>query len=326
MNTIITSLREFAFHSQMLGAISEKIKKLSNELINQPLLNRDTREFSKNRDEFYRKLNEKFSILSNATILSQFNIQINIKTIEGKCLTSLDTKITEISSEVENFLTRFSQDQHLTRQDYDDFNLCYLHLISIKQEMTVVKSNKTTDVIRRTEQTVFDKIRTWENSIKSDSKVENIATNLMNMKRISTNMPSFKIKTDERIDQVLNDYKSRDGATGFARLGTILNQDRNGIGPSIISEHKSFQGYSLALFNERIQRHDINYVLNNLRGDSIDRGRLEKRYEKFDSIYKGIIERYLRDHSWKMSSENVIIFQKLSIVHNYLTVIDPFLH
>ena len=251
INTIITSLSEFPLYSRMLETISGRIRELSRELINQQLLNRDMTEFSKTRDEFYRKLNEKFSILHNAAILSQFNIQIDINKIEQECLSSLDKKTKEISSEVEKFLERFWHDHHLTRQDYDNFNLRYLHLISIKQEMTVINSNQINDAIQRTERIVFDKIHTWENFIKSEPAVESIATNLINMKRVSNNIPSFKIRTDERIDQVLNEYKSKYGATGFARLGTILNQDATGIGQSLISEQKSFQGYSLSLFNRR---------------------------------------------------------------------------
>jgi hypothetical protein len=44
-------------------------------------------------------------------------------------------------------------------------------------------------------------------------------------------------------------------------LGTILNSDP--IGKIIINEHKILEGFLLALFNDKVQKHDINYVLEN---------------------------------------------------------------
>lgn len=45
---------------------------------------------------------------------------------------------------------------------------------------------------------------------------------------------------NERIDDILKIYKSRHDAKAFAKLGTVLNQDRYGLGQSIVSEHKFF--------------------------------------------------------------------------------------
>ena len=112
--------------------------------------------------------------------------------------------------------------------------------------------------------------------------------------------PLFQRKTNEIIDEVLNNYN---GAEGFAKLGTILNENKYSTGPRIRAEHKLFQGYSLSLFKLKSQRHDINYVIENIKGDSLDKKHLKTRYEEYHSIYKALIEEYL---SANMKLEKVI--------------------
>jgi hypothetical protein len=43
------------------------------------------------------------------------------------------------------------------------------------------------------------------------------------------------------------------------------------VGKVILSEHKAFEGYNLSMFNEKIKKHDIDYVLQNIEGDDIDK-------------------------------------------------------
>ncbi|CAF4394052.1 unnamed protein product [Rotaria sp. Silwood2] len=218
LDAMIRSLKELTSYSQMLQSIFRKIEELKNELINQELLNSDTQEFSKNRDEFYRKLNEKIFTLNQAKILIHFNMQNDIHKIEQECLESLETKIKTICSSVDKLLTKFSQENILARVEYDHFNLYYCNLISIRQEIKVH--------IEKIEEAIFDKIQMWECSIKKESTVQDVTINLKNMKRVSNSVPSFKIKINERIDEMLKCYKTTHGAMAFARLGTIFNQDR----------------------------------------------------------------------------------------------------
>ncbi|CAF5145794.1 unnamed protein product, partial [Rotaria sp. Silwood1] len=147
------------------------------------------------------------------------------------------------------------------------------------------------DNIDRIEKIIFEKIEIWARSAEHDLTIQNVTSMLINMKRASIDMPSFKIKINERIDELLNYYKTitNDNMT-FTKLGTLLNQDKTGIGQSIISEHKSFQGYSLSLFNQKTRKHDITYVLNNLEGDFIDKKLLEKRYDQFNKLYQELIQ------------------------------------
>ncbi|CAF4448974.1 unnamed protein product [Rotaria sp. Silwood2] len=54
----------------MLQSISAKIQAVMTELTSQELINKDTKEFSQQRDQFYNKLNEKLLILDEAKLLT----------------------------------------------------------------------------------------------------------------------------------------------------------------------------------------------------------------------------------------------------------------
>ena len=144
--------------------------------------------------------------------------------------------------------------------------------------------------IKQVEEKVFNKIAEWEKIVEEDSSLDSIAKSLVNMKRVSNNISSLKGKINIRIDQTLVRYKNKTKtSTAFSKLGAILSKDANGVGPSIIVEHNAFQGYALSLFNEKTQKHGINYVLENIKGDSIHMDTLTKRCKEFYGVrYKKV--------------------------------------
>ncbi|CAF3135394.1 unnamed protein product [Rotaria sp. Silwood2] len=71
-------------------------------------------------------------------------------------------------------------------------------------------------------------------------------------------------------------------------------QDETDIGQNIVADHKAFQGYSLSLFNEKTQKHGIEYVLANITGDISDKTRLKRRYNEFCRKYDELVKRYLK--------------------------------
>ncbi|CAF2749527.1 unnamed protein product [Rotaria sp. Silwood2] len=200
------------------------------------LINEDKNEIGKHRDERYKKFNDKFSILNKAEIFNRSPVNIDLNEIEQECLLSFEKKILEIVSYIENILNRFSTYSHLTRNDYIEFNIFYLNLLSFRQEMKLVQCGVNEKIGR------IEKIETWARSAERDSTVQNVALMLINMKHISMHMPSFKTKINELIDELLNYYKNvTNNNMTFTKLGTLLNQDKTGIGQTIISEHIAFQ-------------------------------------------------------------------------------------
>ncbi|CAF3339877.1 unnamed protein product, partial [Rotaria sp. Silwood2] len=184
MNTIVKASTKLTSYPQILEAISHKMQELKNELNNLELINSETKELTKHRNEFYRKLNEKFLFLTEAEMFDTDGLSIDIKKIERECIKSLEKKINEIASFAENFMEKFSADVQLTGQDYDNFNQYYNNLISFKKEMKE-KNFEVHIKIERIEKMLFDKIQMWQSVNENRVKVETIATNLINMKRAS---------------------------------------------------------------------------------------------------------------------------------------------
>ncbi|CAF3338635.1 unnamed protein product, partial [Rotaria sp. Silwood2] len=293
MKSLTTSIYPLTRYSQFLQAVSQKIENLKKEILNLDLLNYNTREFSTARDNFYRELNRKYLLFNRTRDLQQFKILNDIEQWQRDCFNSLDSKIRTIASGCEKLSDQFSREDRLSSVEYQKFNLYYSNLISIRQEL-VVSGLDLQQRIELVQTTILGKVESWEYLISCSSNLEDLAVNLIKLKEIAKNMLSFREIINGKIDEKLKNYKSMHKIKEFALLGTILNQDQSGFGRMIISEHKIFQGFSLSLFNQKINRHGIDYVLNAIKGDDVDKNKLRERYNTFLEIYKKIVAENLR--------------------------------
>jgi hypothetical protein len=76
MIPIANAIKELKSYPQMLKVISDQIEKLRDELIDQELINNHTKEYDKQRNEFYRKLNEKFLFLHKTNLFGRYEISL----------------------------------------------------------------------------------------------------------------------------------------------------------------------------------------------------------------------------------------------------------
>ncbi|CAF4908972.1 unnamed protein product, partial [Rotaria sp. Silwood1] len=307
-NNISKTITKVTLFPQILDSINDKIEKLRDELNHQELINEETKGYSKQRDEFYRKLNAKFTVLRNAKVFSSYGIRVDIDSAETECSKSIESQVKNIYSSAEEFIKKFVQDTILSKSEYDSFNLHYNNMLSFKKEMKFVftTNNKKVDEI---ESKLFEKIQTWERKFETGMPTPQRAKILIDMKRIANNIPSFRTKMNEKIDLILFKFKnSKKNSNDFGKLGIILNQEETGIGQSIVADHTAFQGYSLSLFNEKTQKHGIDYVLDNITGDILDKTRLKKRYDDFRRKYDELVRQYIKP---SMASDQLIANTKL---------------
>ena len=293
MKSLTASIYPLTRYSQFLQAVSQKIENLKKEILNLDLLNYNTREFSTARDFFYRELNRKYLLFNRARDLQQFKILNDIDQWQRDCFNSLDSKIRTLASGCEKLLDQFLREDRLSNVEYQKFNLYYSNLISIRQEL-VVSGLDLQQGIESIQTTILGKVESWEYLISCSSNPEDLAVNLIKLKEIAKNMLSFREIINGKIDEKLKNYKSMYNIKTFALLGTILNHDQSGFGRMIISEHKIFQGFSLSLFNQKINRHGIKYVLEAIKGNDVDINELRERYNTFLEIYKKIVAENLR--------------------------------
>ena len=252
--------------------------------------------FNQQRNEFYSRLDEKFLILSQAKILNNFKEMIDIQTIEQSCFQSFEKKIDEICNNIEKFLKNYDRDSRLTVQEYENFNSYYNNLLAFN-EYIKVSHFRTDEKIKQIDEKILSVVQFWIDSAERATKVEDIARFLINMKRVSNNLPPFRVQINHRIDLVLNHHKNSNRSSDtFKKLGTILNIDKEGIGQTIISEHKAFQGFSISIFNEKIQRHKIDYVIDKLKWDSLNKEQFRTRYQEFNTLYEELVQQNLKSN------------------------------
>lgn len=99
----------------------------------------------------------------------------------------------------------------------------------------------------------------------------------------------------DNADEMLNIILFQSSLIALDKLGTLLNQDQSGVGQSIISEHACFKGFSLSIFNEKTQKHGIDYVLAHLESNNdINKIIWRRKYNEFEDKYKELVEMYLK--------------------------------
>ncbi|CAF1394740.1 unnamed protein product [Adineta steineri] len=194
----------------------------------------------------------------------------------------------DMKESLEDELKHCKEDIEGLLRDNDNRLTNALESGDLKTIKAIIEEYKSCD-----EKNFFEKIQSWETMIETGKSIDSVKNGLINMKYASNHFPQFKVKIHEKIDTKLAEMKKKD-PTAFGKLGNYLNQDETGIGQSIVAEHKAFQGLSLSLFNEKTQKHGIEYVLNNLQGDLCDKNKLKKRYDEFYTIYESLIKQYLK--------------------------------
>jgi hypothetical protein len=252
---------------------------------------------TKNREEFYAEVNAILRFILESRHLKtyldgrDFDIDKNIK----ECASAMESKIKFIVTESIKLTTK----AHLIKLDYEFFNRCYSNLLGMSKCMAEVLSMININIREALAQLsgkIDEKVNSLEVLVSTTAEISEVANHIIAIKQIAEGVTVFKEKIDTKIDVLLNDFKRKNGGgTALAKLGTILNAEVTGIGQIILAEHKCFIGYSVHLFNEKTQRHGIDYVLANIDGDNLDKIKLRNRYEEFESIYRRLIETFLKD-------------------------------
>lgn len=285
---LANAIKQMITHNQLLKLISDRLDSIQREIIEQDLINEHTQEYEKQRNEFYRKLNDKLIFIQKVQLI------VNRNNVSEECIKSLKNKIEDISRLAHDTIEKILSNSMFMEQDSTKFNNYYNNLLSFKQEIKI-KSIDIHKEVESVQNKVSLQIAYWMQLIENESNIGNIAKYLICMQRTSHNLPVFSKQIKEQIHRTLQHCKSRKPSPiNLGKLGNILQQDEIGIGPSIIAEHKAFENVSISLFIEKTRKHGIDYVLEKIDGDSIDTTRLRSRYENFQSNYQNLIDRHLK--------------------------------
>ncbi|KAL4434988.1 hypothetical protein ABPG74_017744 [Tetrahymena malaccensis] len=214
--------------------------------------------------------------------------KIDNECYEKECVPQIKSKIEDFEKEVENFF--FNQEKQFTEKEFKIFNNYYENLIKFNE----LAKNQNIDIEhykKRIGQKLEQKIEYLENSIDSN-QIGSVTKNLILIKTYSVNIPQFKKSFDSRIDNWLkNVYLLNCKGKKIAQLATHLLGDKTNIGMKIIEEHEIFKQQSISIFNKKAQEHGIDYVLDNIKGEDLDKTKLQNFYYKFLLEYKEIVQK-----------------------------------
>lgn len=285
LDSIISKIK----YNEMLEAVKTKFVQLAESLSKTDLLSVKANMSTKNREEIYSKLNSDWITLRQSKNLrTHFDMEKIIK----DCSLKIQHKIESIIKDADLIISK----PNLSNNDYESFNRYYNALVSLSRCVSSLEylDIRVPEELRKLDTKIREKVTALEAKILATTELEDIAKLIIDIKRISDGIVAFKTKIDLRIDALLNDFKRKRGGPELAKLSTIFNSEPSGIGQIILAEHKCFEGYSVHLFNTKTQRHGIDYVIDNIDGDNIDKLKLRSRYQEFYLKYQNLIMKYLK--------------------------------
>ncbi|MBX9585798.1 MAG: hypothetical protein K2X50_00940 [Gammaproteobacteria bacterium] len=249
------------------------------------------------RKQFYEELNRNINVLLSVSLLKQhLNIKsIDLDKISSEAFSGLKIKFEALFAESMKIISKST----LNKTDYNAFDRYYAALTMMSKEVpSLVKTGvRVSEFLQKLDVVIGDKLSTLESKVSSASELVDIADGIIAIKQISECITRFKERIDLRIDVLLHDFKrQKGGAQALAKLATMLNTEQSGIGQIILEEHKCFVGYQHHVWSVRTQTHGIEYILDHIDGDDLDRQKLRSRYNEFDGRYKQLVTKNLSKH------------------------------
>ena len=282
-------------YQKMNSRVQEDLKQLINKDRDLKFINDHTKDFAGTRQQYYDDLERKLKILYDAKeYLSIFDP--NLTTFYSEVLKIVENQKKSLSDAATDALSKiFVGKMEGVRDKCKEFELYFSNLAAAEKTLSLWKNRYDSD-FAKLEHSFNEKFSNYVCTIEADvSRMDSYIYGLKFIKTLSSYIQPFKEKIDTKINEILDMYKTkRGGAQGIAKLGTLLNTDTTGIGQRIIDEHSVFKGYSLSLFNTKTQKHGIDYVLEKLEGDKVEKDKLKDRYEDFDNHYKDLIQKNLK--------------------------------
>ncbi|EAR87661.2 helicase carboxy-terminal domain protein (macronuclear) [Tetrahymena thermophila SB210] len=230
--------------------------------------------------------------------------QLDYECYEKECLPKLISKIEEFQKEIEIILE--SQEKQFSENEFKMFNKYYDNLNQFNENV----KNLNIDIEyykRRISQKLEQKIENLFQSI-DVTQIDSVAKSLILIKTYSENIPSFKKNFDCRLDiWIKNIYFNEFKGMKLAQLVTHLQREKTGIGIIIIEEHDIFKQQSISIFNKQVKEQGIKYVLENIKGEDLNKEKLDNVYNKFLKQYEDIVQNNIICIENKSQSEKIVI-------------------
>ncbi|XP_065682686.1 uncharacterized protein LOC136085794 isoform X1 [Hydra vulgaris] len=301
-------------YNEMRENLSTKLRNYKLQIINIELHKANNNE----RKLFYQEFVKHLLFLFHSKELKN-HINDNLfdpNSYENEVFPFLKTYFNKQSNSAKNIFCEDNSD--ITLQEFDLFrhNLENIKMFDRHSKSVGINFNLSTIMQENTEKLDRTINYLFKMVERSECDVNEKVKWLIKIKTFANNLPEYTESINEKLDHIFKIYKNQYGKRmEMAELSIALQQDPSGVGFNIISEHSVFKGQVISIFNQNTRYHGIDYVLNNLEGDDINKEstqRLRDIFELYINNYKQTITKYII----QISEKNVLNEFVLLIKHN----------
>eukprot|EP01103_Thecamoeba_quadrilineata_P018935 TRINITY_DN7477_c0_g1_i1.p1 TRINITY_DN7477_c0_g1~~TRINITY_DN7477_c0_g1_i1.p1 ORF type:complete len:2625 (-),score=455.21 TRINITY_DN7477_c0_g1_i1:64-7305(-) len=210
----------------------------------------------------------------------------------------LDEKLNNAISELNKRLENLRTD---CKHHWDDSNLvAFARSLKQLQQAQICNSLSRVPGVKlgkETEGIVFyasKRIAEEKNSILKEKDPISIADRIILLKGYSDVVPQLVQPIFNSIKDVLNHNFTVEGMTHMNKIGMFL-RDQGRLGREVLDDFPQFASLAAAEFTKRTAHLNIDYALEHLSGDNINKEKLREAYNLFDTCYKSCLNRYIVD-------------------------------
>ncbi|ETO36876.1 hypothetical protein RFI_00186, partial [Reticulomyxa filosa] len=268
-------------YSEAKLALNNNLEKMVRETADKGVFNETTiKGNDTERDKFFQDMKGKLEFMQQ---MSQCKTHVTNVGKLDECPKQLEKDIQEIAKKVE-------KNSNWTSSDCGYLGQCYKCFLVMKKH--AVFSDLAKSQVETIDSIVKTRVTQLETEAIGDLKPNLLIPRLVEMKTMSVYLFEFKDTINKRIDALLTAYKKKSSGVDIAALATQLEEELTGVGKMIVAEHSVFKGFSVALFNQKTLAHGIDYVLEKIRakGDPIDKSKLRKMYDEFNTKYRQFVQ------------------------------------
>ncbi|CAF4077726.1 unnamed protein product [Rotaria magnacalcarata] len=279
--SLIPDVRDVVTHTAMVSDVSKEIKSLKTQLDVQ-LMSDETTTFETKREEFFGQLKKSISKLKeiDAKLQDVLPTPVNAKESEE----NLIVKAKKIGKQLLDTTSK----PELNQVDFNHFRKYYEHLIAFDKHLSLpnVEIQSTVDTSKAQ---VFEKVTSFCKEFANAGKdLGKAAEMLVIVKSFAENLSMFDSQINTDIDEALKKSKEKHGAKYITDLSMRLQT--TDIGQRVMSEHSLLKGEDWRKRNAKMQKQDdLDYILERLEGDDLDKDMLKRRFRTFKKKYDDLL-------------------------------------
>ncbi|CAF0944002.1 unnamed protein product [Brachionus calyciflorus] len=298
----------------LIRALNEKVQLIVHEILNTNFKDNEKFKYEKDRTEIYK------NIYLKSKFLKDLKESIEVKEMFEKLDLKSFSKLEENEKKVSDFLNinvveildnilKIIDSPIFMKSDIKILKFNYENFVSFKKAF-VGGLTRSSSCLNEIQNRLIDKCFSISLQVNpSPANMETTVNSLINLKLISDNLTSLKVNNiDNLIETSLKEFQKKNGNSEIINLASHLEGLETGL--LILRDYQIFKSAMIRILADKTSKHDINYVLESLKGDAVFKDQLKKRYQEFDIEYQNLIKYYILSISNEKSLNNLINITK----------------